>query len=313
MKSNLLILKYRPSDFDEVVGQQKILASLKQTLKQDSAHSFIFTGPSGVGKTTLARIIASKVGCDLSNLKEIDAATFTGIDAMRDIASMMEFRSITESPVKVMIVDEAHALSKQAWQALLKSIEEPPLHAYWIFCTTELHKIPDTIRTRCLVYELQPISIDDIIDLLEKIAEGEKIEASQDTLRLIAKRAEGSLRRAISAFAQCGWMESDDAAEVLRTFQEGSDDVTVLARLLLSGKASWKQIIEVLQDLKDQSPEGIRIVLLRYFSSVLMNTKTDEQAARMMNYLQAFSESYISAEGFAPLLLSVGSLLYRGD
>ena len=150
-----LHLKYRPTNLDEVIGQNAVVQSLKQQLTgQSTPHAFLFLGPSGVGKTSIARILAGMMKCDDANILEIDAATHSGVENMRSVTQMAQYRGIGESPNKFIIVDEVHALSKATFQSLLLSIEEPPPHVYWALCTTEPDKIPTTIKTRCAAYDL---------------------------------------------------------------------------------------------------------------------------------------------------------------
>ena len=154
-----------------MLGQNAVVQSL-QHFEQSGTwpHTFLFTGPSGCGKTTLARIIARKVGCQRQNLLEVDAATHTGIDAMRELADQLQYRGIG-GDVKVAIIDECHALSKQSWQSLLKIVEEPPNHVYFVFCTTETGKVPNTISTRAASYTLGPLPQDAIVQFVEDIAD----------------------------------------------------------------------------------------------------------------------------------------------
>src|SRR5678815_3051590 len=137
--------KYRPLTFDEVIGQDKVVADLRRVVRERRAKSFIFSGPSGVGKTTLARIVANAFAgymATVANIEEVPAADHTGVDAMRAVANRALYRALGDSPVKAIIVDEAHRLSGAAWDVLLKPIEEPPEHVYWMFCTTHPAKIP---------------------------------------------------------------------------------------------------------------------------------------------------------------------------
>ena len=139
---NDLITKYRPTTWDDVVGHKGVIRALKATLAKCSARSFLFSGPAGCGKTTLARLIAKAEGCDQP--REIDAASNSGVDDMRAVAATANYRGMDGGPT-VIIVDECHRLSKQAWDALLKPIEEPPNDVYWVLCTTELTKVPKTL------------------------------------------------------------------------------------------------------------------------------------------------------------------------
>ena len=144
-----LHIKWRPQKLNDVISHAFVVSSLKALLKEkECPHSFLFTGPSGVGKTTLARIVASYLE---AAVLEIDAATNTGIDAMRAVQDMARYKAI-DNEKRVVIIDECHALSKQTWQSLLKIVEEPPAHLYWAFCTTEPDKVPATIKTRCVQY-----------------------------------------------------------------------------------------------------------------------------------------------------------------
>src|ERR1700722_12790207 len=158
--------KYRPLSFDQVVGQDAVVKGLKRVVKDARAHTFLFTGPAGTGKTTLARILANAFGQNqgtAANIEEIAAADTTGVDAMREVIKHPLYRAIGSSPVKAVILDEAHRLSGSAWDVLLKPIEEPPPHVYWMICSTNPGKIPKTIVSRCLRYDLKPVSEDDLL------------------------------------------------------------------------------------------------------------------------------------------------------
>src|SRR3989304_1453147 len=142
--------KYRPKHFEEVIGQIEIVKSLQNLIETGKMpKSFLFTGPSGTGKTTLARIIANKLGCDIQNIIEVDAATNTGVEDMRVLCEGLRYPAFGLTTVKVAIVDECQEISKSSWSSLLKIIEEPPSHLYFVFCTTEPSKVLDTIKTRC--------------------------------------------------------------------------------------------------------------------------------------------------------------------
>ena len=174
-----LHIKYRPRSLQDVRGQDAVVDSLTTALKKSTRpHSFIFTGPSGCGKTTLARILAEKFGCSPQNVIEIDAATNNGIDSMREVTSTLRYNGFGDTPNKAIIIDECHALSKAAWQSLLKSVEEPPAHVFFFFCTTENGKVPETINTRCQSYFLKPLRFDDLMDLLEFVVDEEALASA---------------------------------------------------------------------------------------------------------------------------------------
>ncbi len=201
--------KYRPKTFDEVVGQHAVTNILKKAIEQKRlAQALLFTGPRGVGKTSCARIMAREVNKeflddpdqDLSfNIFELDAASNNSVDDIRELIEQVRIPPQV-AKYKVYIIDEVHMLSNQAFNAFLKTLEEPPEHAIFILATTEKHKIPATILSRCQIFDFKRISITDIKNHLKKIAQWEDIEADEDALYLIARKADGALRDALSAF-----------------------------------------------------------------------------------------------------------------
>lgn len=200
---NQLTQKYRPTKWSELVGQEVVVKSLKAVLTRDTVRSILLIGDSGLGKTSAARIFAKTVGCDKWNLREIDAATNNSIKDMRAIFVDTLYKAFGASPVKVIILDECHALSTQAWKVLLKPLEEPSEHVYWILCTTESDKIPTTIETRCATFLFRPVKVDELRKLLESVVNREGFKTPQDVLDLIARQSCGSPRRALNCLAKC--------------------------------------------------------------------------------------------------------------
>lgn len=203
-------LKYRPSIFSEVVGQEGITSTLQNAIaNEELAKAYLFCGPRGVGKTTSARIFAKAInekyvpeGTDLSfNIFELDAASHNGVDHIRELIDQVRI----QPPVgkyKVYIIDEVHMLSSQAFNAFLKTLEEPPPHAIFILATTEKHKVLPTILSRCQIYDFKRIGIDDIVRHLEEIAQDQGVTFEPEALHLIASKADGALRDALSLFDQ---------------------------------------------------------------------------------------------------------------
>lgn len=203
-------LKYRPTDWDAVVGQKTITDTLKQAISSGQlAQAYLFCGPRGVGKTTIARIFAKSINQSIDadiqdysyNIFELDAASNNSVDDIRNISDQVRIPpQIGE--YKVHIIDEVHMLSQSAFNAFLKTLEEPPKHAVFILATTEKHKIIPTILSRCQVYDFARITIQDIADHLKMIAEKENVTAEYEALMVIAEKADGALRDALSVFDQ---------------------------------------------------------------------------------------------------------------
>lgn len=201
--------KYRPQEFDTVVGQSHVTDTLEHAIDNNQlAQALLFCGPRGVGKTTCARILARKINeKDGStsedgfayNIYELDAASNNSVDDIRELIDQVRFAPQV-GKYKVYIIDEVHMLSNQAFNAFLKTLEEPPAHAIFILATTEKHKIIPTILSRCQIYDFKRITIEDIQEHLRKIADKEGIQYEDDALYLVAQKADGALRDALSIF-----------------------------------------------------------------------------------------------------------------
>jgi len=202
--------KYRPQAFEDVVGQQAITNTLENAIKNNHlAQALLFTGPRGVGKTTCARILAKRInqkGKEVDpdedfafNIFELDAASNNSVDDIRNLTDQVRIPPQTGN-YKVYIIDEVHMLSQSAFNAFLKTLEEPPAHAIFILATTEKHKIIPTILSRCQIFDFKRIGVIDIKNYLKKIADHENITADDDALHIIAQKADGALRDALSIF-----------------------------------------------------------------------------------------------------------------
>lgn len=214
--------KYRPSTFKSVVGQSHITTTLKNAIKNNHlAQAFLFCGPRGVGKTTCARILAKTINCQnlqpetepcnecescksfnvssSFNIHELDAASNNSVDDIRNLVEQVRYAP-QSGKYKIYIIDEVHMLSNQAFNAFLKTLEEPPSYAIFILATTEKHKIIPTILSRCQIFDFNRIQVDDISHHLQWISEKENIETEQEALHLIAQKADGALRDALSIF-----------------------------------------------------------------------------------------------------------------
>jgi replication-associated recombination protein RarA len=310
--SDPLHLKYRPKDFDDVVGQDAVVKSLRGIFTPQATvpHSFLFTGPSGTGKTTLARIIASNLGALAINILEIDAARYSGIDSMREILNGSQYVSLGMSPVKIIIIDECHALSKQTWQTLLKKVEEPEPHLYWIFCTTESEKVPKTIRTRCHAYDMKPVPWDLLAGYLEEIVKLEGLKIPPEFISLAARKSDGSVRQGLVFVSMLnGIVEKAQALQLLEDFEAQEKGPLGLARMLCKG-CKWDDARKALLEMDEQvSPETIRMTVLSYVAAALKNTAGEKEAERLLAILSTFStQPWNSSERLAPALLAIGLL-----
>lgn len=304
--------KYRPAGLAEMIGQEAVVTSLTKLLKESTRpHAFLFMGPAGTGKTTLARIIASNVGCEPSNIIEVDAASTSGVDAMRELTNGLRFQGFGDSPNKAIIIDECHALSKTAWDSLLKSVEEPPAHVFFFFCTTVSGKVPETIVTRCHSYTLKPARYDDVMDLLEMVAKKERLQTPEKVLQLVARACDGSMRRALVMLSQVRDCEDlDEAARIVETPLENKE-VIDLCRLLVSGRLDWPTLTKTLKAMPEMPAESIRIVIVNYLASCLMGSKTEKEAVRLLDMLYPFNKPFPTSDKLAPLLQAFGDLLFR--
>lgn len=298
---------YRPKDWKQVIGQDAVVSSLKNVIEKKSSNTFLFIGPSGTGKTTLARIAAAKLGCSRQSLLEIDAATYTGIDDIRSITSSLNYRPMV-GEVKAIIIDECQALSAQAWKALLKSLEEPPSWVYWFLCTTDANKVPKNIKTRCTTYNLKPVKSDSLIDLLREIADKERLKPAKGIIELCAREAEGSPRQAIVNMEVCvGAKNKEQALELMQSASEAPQAID-LARALLKG-AKWKSVQELLSQLKETNAESVRHVVRAYMTNVILGAKDSVTPGKAMEILDEFGTPFSSGDGISPLVIACGHIL----
>lgn len=313
MSSESLITKHRPVKFTQMVGQKEVVASFRAALDDKASHAFLFTGPAGVGKTTLARLGAKYVGTSDANLTEVDAATYSGVDDMKSLTTTLSYRPLGKNGTKSLIIDECHAVSRQAWQSLLKMVEEPPSWVMWFFATTDIGKVPDSIKSRCSTYTLRPLRMAELFEYLLDIVEAERFDTPRQVIELCAKMADGSPRKALSNLAVCYAVKDRAEAAALIASSEAVQEGTpyALARAIADGW-KWDKIQPLLSSLADSdtSPETVRHTVRAYFTKLIIGTKDEKVVCQALRILDAFGEPCSPAEGFSPIVTAVGRSIF---
>jgi DNA polymerase III subunit gamma/tau len=315
--------KWRPQKFDDVVGQEHITATLKNAIKSNRiAHAYIFTGPRGVGKTTTARILAKALNCEnpkdsepcnecamcktindsqTMDIIEIDGASNRGIDEIRTLRESVKYAP-TRGKYKIYIIDEVHMLTKESFNAFLKTLEEPPAHTIFVFATTDIHKVPLTIISRCQRFDFRRIQLDTIKKTLSNIAKKENISIDDKTLTIISKKADGALRDAQSLFDQvisfCG--ENIDSETVSKMLNLIDDELFFTISDAVLGK-NFNVVFETTDKIYQNGWDFIDFTdgLLEHFRNILTvilteRTELVETAevyrTKYENYIQTFSK-----------------------
>jgi DNA polymerase-3 subunit gamma/tau len=337
MSYTALYRKFRPDCFEDVKGQDHIVTTLKNQIKSDRiGHAYLFCGTRGTGKTTIAKILAKAVNCEhpvdgspcgecascraiaagaSMNVIEIDAASNNGVDNIREIVDEVSF-SPASGKYKVYIIDEVHMLSIGAFNALLKTLEEPPSYVIFILATTEVHKIPITILSRCQRYDFHRITIDTITARLQELMETEQIQVEEKALRYVAKTADGSMRDALSLLDQCiafhfgqaltydmvlnvlGAVDTEVFSRLLRHVieQDVTGCVTLLEEIVMQGRELTQFVTDFTWYLRNllliQSSDDIEDVI-DVSSDNLARLKEESQmleASSIIRYIRIFSE-----------------------
>ena len=312
--------KYRPQNFSTVVGQAHITTTLKNAIRNNQlAHAFLFCGPRGVGKTTCARILAKTINCQKRtkdgeacntcascvsfdngtslNIHELDAASNNSVDDIRTLVEQVRFAP-QAGDYKVYIVDEVHMLSAAAFNAFLKTLEEPPPYAIFILATTEKHKILPTILSRCQIFDFKRISINDTVAHLEAICKKENIKAEKPALHIIAQKSEGALRDSLSILDK---IVSFSAGEV--TYSNVLEHLNILDEdyfFSMLGYMQQQQMAEALLLYDNINKKGFEgDAFLDGFAEFIRNlmVSADSKAAALLNVAEDFKEKYIKTSG----------------
>ena len=337
MSYQALARKYRPQTFDDVVGQETAVRTLQNAIEGSRIHhAYLFSGVRGIGKTTTARILAKALNCASGpttepdntctmcreitegidmDVREIDAATYTGVDNVRELRDVSQFQPARDR-YRIFIIDEAHMLSTASWNALLKLIEEPPPHVIFMFATTEMHKVPQTILSRVQKFILRKIELNEMIGRLEQVCKAEGIEAERAALEIVARRGEGSVRDSLSLLDQIIAFSGrsigvTDVATIL-----GLSETTFFARVVTHiSDGDHAGVLDALQEAADTGRDFKMLYrdLLNFVRNLLLlaggaNEQVLGVAPEDLPTVQAVAERFSYTD-----LLRIANLLLRDD
>lgn len=290
-KEQTLDLKYRPQSFEEFCGNETVLKSIRASL--GTVHRYLFHGLRGCGKTTLARLVAKELGANEFDIYELDAASNRGIAEVKTLKAAVPLHSLSGS-CKVYIIDECHQLTGDAKDALLKTLEEPPSHVYFILCTTEVGKVTQTIRSRTKAgeYELRPLHRRDLSELLDKVAKAEGLSLSPAVNRGLLAASEGIPRELLGLLEKVKSCSDEEAVELLQHGVLISADAKMLIDHLMGG-SRWPEVRKVLMALKD-SPEDVRRSIFGYMTKVLLGSDRPNEVAAVV--IEELSRPFYNSE-----------------
>jgi DNA polymerase-3 subunit gamma/tau len=281
-----LHIQYRPDTLEEIVGNKstvKALTAILERDREDIPHTFLFHGASGCGKTTFARIIANHLGCTGADFVEINAGNNRGIETARTILKTINYKPLSRG-VKVILLDEVHATTKDFQNALIKPLEDTPEHVYFILCTTNPSKLLKTVINRCTSFEVKKLSVTLLSELIEGVLNEEDKEVEEEMIELMATKADGCPRQVLVLLDQVIDLKPKEQKRAVQAFVTEEEKIIDLCRLLLNKNSKWDKVAKILKGLKED-PEGIRWALLTYMNKVLLD-KENTQASIVISYFE---------------------------
>lgn len=296
---------YRPKTFKSVIGQDRVTKVLMKHIKDGTTpHALLFTGGSGRGKTTLARIMRTKLNCADRDFVEINASETRGIDMIRDIKKSLHMMPLAgKEGTRVYLIDECHKMTSDAQSALLKILEEPPRYVYIMLATTDPQKLSKTIQNRCTLINCEAIKPADLGTLVDSILEKEDREISKDVKSKLIQAADGSARKALVLLKSVMMLEDEE--EQLDAIEKSNPErqAIEIARMLINNKTVWLELVPVLKSV-DEEPETLRRMILGYCSSIMLSEKSNTfMLSRAYMLLVAFESHYFDS-GKAGLIAS---------
>jgi len=296
--NNPLHTKYRPDTFEKFIGNEATLEALKTVLRREVGipPAFLFQGPAGCGKTTLARIVAKELGCSGPDLQEYNTANTRGIDTIREISMNCSYAPLG-GKCRVYILDECHRQTVDAQNALLKLLEEPPKGVFFILCTTDPERMLKTIRSRCQVFQLGTLQRAKLRNLLTTVCESEGVTISETILVSIVKASEGSPRQALVLLDQIIDIENEEVALQAIVENKGDDTAVkdIIDILIATQPERWRRLGPVLRNF-NQDPEQARQAVAGYLSVVLLSRSDDRLADILSSFLEPVT--YTGRAGF---------------
>jgi DNA polymerase III subunit gamma/tau len=337
MSYQALARKYRPQSFSDVIGQDTVVRTLQNAIEQNRIHhAYLFSGVRGVGKTTSARIVAKALNCikgpttepcnectmcreitegiDM-DVREIDAATYTGVDNIRELREVTQFQPARDR-YRIFIIDEAHMLSTGAWNALLKILEEPPPHVVFMFATTEVQKVPQTILSRVQKFALRKITLDELMARLEQIGKSEGIAADRAAIEIIARRGEGSVRDALSLLDQVIAFAGRKIGSVEVATVLGLSDTAFFARVItLISQGDHAGILEALEEASETGRDFKMLYrdMLNFVRNLLLIAGGANESALAVTPEDLATIKSVAGKFSYTELLRIANLLLRDD
>ena len=289
-----LYQKYRPASLNKVVGQDAAVSTLRTFIEQKSVpHALLLTGPSGVAKTTIARILKNELGCSDNDFTEVNCAELRGIDAARDIMNNMGFAPVG-GKCRIWLLDEFHQVTREFAQSMLKALEDTPSHVYFFLCTTDPQKIIPTIKTRCTEIKLNPLSQKDLTILVNRVLRGESKKVPEEVIEQIVVDADGSARMALVLLDKVIDLPEAEMLAAAKVHTTEQNQVIELCRVLFqqNGESGLRNALKIVKGLTDD-PESIRYAVLGYAKSVMVSGRDMDKAYIVIS---AFKDNFYDSK-----------------